>query len=114
MYMKKKRDVTVPHLTTEQNFGDVMKNKEAVKFKGHMVGVTGVIYWQLQIMEKEESYFYSTSMNSTLPKKSMKRVNDNKSLHSVLKCSNCTIIWNRDANTSRNMYIDAFVSFNAT
>ena len=33
-------------------FGDGMKNKEAVKFKGHMVGVTGVIYRQLQIRER--------------------------------------------------------------
>ncbi|KAI9365305.1 hypothetical protein BD770DRAFT_406539 [Pilaira anomala] len=61
--------------------------------------------------KEKESYFYSISMNSTLSNscfsktlESIKRVADNKNLHSVLKCSNYTLIWNRDTNASRNMY----------
>ncbi|KAG2201203.1 hypothetical protein INT47_013014 [Mucor saturninus] len=91
-------------------FGDGLKNKDLVKFKGLRHGISNKIYIQLNIREKivdinefKTSKICNCRLQPNLENLKVSQDDHTRKIHQVLKCITCNIYWNRDVMASKNM-----------
>ncbi|ORE02395.1 hypothetical protein BCV72DRAFT_338733 [Rhizopus microsporus var. microsporus] len=104
-------------------FGDGLKIKYYVKFKGLRHGVSNKIYRQLKnreglggllllnINEYKTFNTYNSCLNQDLQNLKCRR-GDDKKIHQVLKCNTCSIFWNRNVMAAKNMLLIAHSTWN--
>ncbi|ORE07158.1 hypothetical protein BCV72DRAFT_304893 [Rhizopus microsporus var. microsporus] len=105
-------------------FGDGLKNKDHVRFKGLRHGVSNRIYRQLKHREglgellllDINKFKTSKTCNSCLSQELQNLKcgeGDNvKKIHQVLKCNTCNIFWNCDVMAAKNMLLIAHCVWN--
>lgn len=86
-----------------------MFGKDSVKFKGHKTGVAGVLWRAIKKREKkgdliviELDEFKTSRICSRGYSDSLTKVKGVKG-QSVLGCSTCNTLWQRDVNAAKNM-----------
>ncbi|KAG2209788.1 hypothetical protein INT47_001936 [Mucor saturninus] len=93
-------------------FGDGLKNKSHVRFKGLRHGVIDKLYKQLKRRENLgelllldiDEYNTSKTCNGCLVKNLENLKCGGHKIHQILNCNNCNIFWNRDVLASKNMF----------
>ncbi|KAI8970482.1 hypothetical protein BDF20DRAFT_127597, partial [Mycotypha africana] len=90
-------------------FGDGMKNKDCVSFKGHPSGVTGKLYrtllkrqrCSLAVVVDINEFRTSIVCNGCLAKNMNEvKVADGSSIYGTKACNACGIVWQRDLNAA--------------
>lgn len=96
-------------------FGDGLKNKEHVKFRGLRPGVSGKIYrhlkhreglgelFLLDINEFRTSKICNSCLTGNLENLKVNKDDAIRYIHQVFQCSTCGIFWNRDEMAAKNM-----------
>ena len=98
--------------------GNGMFNKDSVKLKGLRTGVTGILWRAIKRREKEGDLialeideFKTSKICSRCYGDSLKKVEGVKG-QSVLGCTNCQTLWQRDINAAKNMSLIASYIWN--
>ncbi|PHZ09323.1 uncharacterized protein RHIMIDRAFT_294507 [Rhizopus microsporus ATCC 52813] len=105
-------------------FGDGLKNKGHVRFKGLRHGVSNKIYRQLKhreglgelllldINEFKTSKTCNSCLSQELQNLKCGEGGNVKKIHQVLKCNTCNIFWNHDVMAAKNMLLIAYCVWN--
>ncbi|CEG77523.1 hypothetical protein RMATCC62417_12259 [Rhizopus microsporus] len=94
-------------------FGDGLTNKSSARFRDLRHGVPEKIYKHLRLKEKlGELYlldideFRTSQVCNSCKTRNLRhyQAENDKSIHSILICSECNIFWNRDVMAAKNMF----------
>ncbi|KAI8638421.1 hypothetical protein BD408DRAFT_423041 [Parasitella parasitica] len=91
-------------------FGDGLKNKDHIKFRGLRYGVSNTIYKErigelllVDINEFKTSKICNNCLKEDLENFKISHDNEETKIYQLLKCKTCNIYWNRDVVASKNM-----------